>query len=188
MPFLALENVLDERTLGQLLSYAQHEQRRFRPVRVVHRGDVGGALVEGEALVLDNAEDARRALEQPLRQALLAPARQAGVDLTHARLADISLVALGDQQSYLNAAEGPSHEELRFALFFWRAPRAFAGGELRVRLTERTGSPLPERHGEPRRNGLLLLAAPLYLEISRVNNRSREFQDGLFVLFGRFKP
>jgi SM-20-related protein len=140
IPHVTIPHALSGDTIARLLAYANQQQSRMKHAEV--HGAEGDELDPAgrQALTLDDLGPLRDELEAYAQQWLPDVRDTLGVPPFDVAEMDLTLVAYGDGAFYGRhidtytgaAAAGEVPRQLTFVCYFFREPKAFTGGALRL--------------------------------------------------------
>ena len=190
LPFVALSNFLGDDIRMALLDEVMSRQSAFRPATVQPEDRDAPVVDENmrRAAALSDVEFVEDRFLEPLKAAL-GPALSR-LEVRGFPIGDIELqvTASNDGDYYrMHRDDGASSRMLSFVYFFYREPRRFSGGELRI-YDDR------DVHGQahaddshlltPRQDTLVLFPSSLPHELLPVRVPAKQFPDSRFTVNG----
>ena len=185
--YAILENFLSPREHGDMLAYALASQERFEPGTVAGNRD----RRRENLVIMDFAASAHATLLQNRLLTWLPVVCQGlGVPLFPVQLVESQLTAGNDGHFYRlhnDSGEGePSPRTLSCVYYFFRNPKGFSGGELRLHDTECQGEATRASRAfrvlEPVANRLVVFESDAFHEVRPVSCPSRDFADSRFAV------
>jgi SM-20-related protein len=199
-PYVQLEGFLPAELHGALLKWVLANEAKFRAATVANRLDEN-SRIDPEVRIAQTMRDlgpARAAIEAKLLDALPALIAATGIKGPEPRSLELELAAHGDGAHYdahldIPVGEGrrsigarPGEDRVLSAVYyFYNAPKAFSGGELR--LYRFGAKPTEEKAGSrvdiaPINNSLVAFPSWATHEVRRVSCPSGAFRDYRFAL------
>ena len=184
---ICLNNFLGAETCSELLQFAIASEAEFRPTDV-------GNLAEPNANVrrsvcLESIGHFADVIDARLQQVI--PELTSGLRLSKFETAviDLEMVSHGDGGFYarhIDTFTGKDRPErgdrvISCVYYFFREPKAFTGGELRLHPLRTKSAPEPEKIDLTINNDMLIaFSSWLPHEVRRISNASNEFADSRF--------
>lgn len=176
----------------KVLDYVLESEQRFKPATVVLHDEQGQQVNERvrRARTLDDLGP----IAEPFKQALLQHLEPALKRLKHPGFAvgdiEMQITASGDGDYFRlhSDSDAKSTREISFVYYFYREPRRFSGGELRLYEKRNVhGQSIPADHPQtlsPRQDMLLLFSSANDHEVLPVRVPSQAFADSRFTING----
>lgn len=190
--FVSVSNFLGEQR-QQLLDFVISQENNFRPATVAAPGASDSATVNERvrrAQTLDHLGNVEGAFLEKLKQELqsaLGKMRHPAFPVGRIEL-QVTASSDGDYFRLHRDSSPDDTREISFVYYFYREPRRFSGGELRLyetRLIDGQLTPADHAHTfSPRQDTLLLFPSQNDHEVLPVRVPSGEFSDSRFTVNG----
>lgn len=189
-PFIQIDNFLSETEKIQLMNYSLEKESAF-----VDTGPLYNTSYHPEhrkSWVLYKFPDISEMFLQRLRKAMPFVLSQLGIGLFPISRIEVQLTAHNDNNYFRfhkdNGTPETETRELTYCYYFYREPKPFSGGELRIydRIFHNSSEYTTDRFQtiEPRNNSIVFFPSNCFHEVLPVNCVSQAFADSRFTING----